>query len=271
MCGQTSLPDLAGVPCTRVRGGVAVVLLLPIFCFVVGLSAGLAGREQFLRGASLFRGPHLFGVLIYTALVIAPIWLYLAIWYPAWSFLYWLPSVDVKLWQILLMVLTLPAAGMAGYLMTAFLSSDLRPYTAIAATAVGGALFLVLLIACLPRLGHMSDEPQWEQAGDLPGSLVAILAFAVPMIIGGFAFLLVLYEVEGQKLRRSSEMRLLVMQKTPSLPVAYNLSPHKGSAEAETHASQNQVGPNVAAKGEITVSSPLPGGETDSHPAKDPS
>ena len=177
---------------------------------MIGLSAALVAREPIQRGDSLVRGAHLSGVVVMVSLLVVPLGIYLFFNHPTWSMLYWYEPLDVSRWHVLLIALGAPAAGALGYLTGAGLCRKFKPLTSVVACGLGSAGLVAVLVIYGSRLVHLSDTADWREAPSvLTGDLASVFAFALPMMLGAWVFLLVLYEVEGRKLHRSSGVRLV--------------------------------------------------------------
>lgn len=175
----------------------------------MGLSAALAAREQILRDGSLFRGVHLIGVVLTCTAVIVPLGVYLFLIHPTWSMLYWLEPLDISAWHILWVGLGAPAAGALGYLLGALMCRGLSPRATLVASGLGLAGLVASLVMVGDRLAHLTDDTAWQEAPSvLSGNLTAVFAFALPVILGAWMFLVLLYGVEGRKLQRASGVRL---------------------------------------------------------------
>lgn len=176
---------------------------------MIGLSAALVAREPIQRGDSLVRGAHLSGVVVMVSLLVVPLGVYLFFNHPTWSMLYWYEPLDVSRWQVLWIAPGAPAAGALGYLIGAGLCLRFKPVASVLACCLGGAGLVAVLVMYGDRLVHLTDTADWLEAPSvLSGDLASVFAFALPMMLGAWVFLLVLFEVEGRKLHRSSGVRL---------------------------------------------------------------
>ncbi len=182
--------------------------MLPILSLVIGLSAALAAREQIRHGDAIWRGAHLPGVALTVGAAVVPLGVYLFLVYPHWSTLYWCAPLAVSGWHLTWILPGAPLAGGLGFMLGVLLIRRWRPAAAAGAcgAAVAGLITAFGLVA--DRLGHLTDGGDWQQApAVLTGDLAAVFAFAVPVLLGAWAFLLVLFAIEGRKLQRASRAR----------------------------------------------------------------
>jgi len=169
----------------------------------------MAAREQILRDGSLFGGVHLIGVVLTCVAVIAPLGVYLFLLHPTWSMLYWLEPLDISNWQVLWVALGAPVAGALGFLGGGLLCRLLSPRATLVASGLGLAGLVTTLVLVGDRLVHLTNDTAWHEAPSLlSGDLTAVFAFALPVVLGAWMFLVLLYEVEGRKLQRASGVKL---------------------------------------------------------------
>lgn len=178
--------------------------MFPWLGFLTGLTVALAARQQIRGGASAWRESYLPGLLLFLALVLCPLCIYLFASYPAWSTLYLLDPEDVGFLVILLVLAVTLLLGIGGYQAGYHLCRSRRDrvlVSMVALAAIGLALFLGLTS---DRLTKLTLDGDWRQAPVLSGTgLVTVFAFAVPVFVGGWIFLLVLFGMEGRKVRRA--------------------------------------------------------------------
>ncbi len=171
----------------------------------MGLSAALAAREQIQRSEAFWRDTHLWGVLLMVLTVLVPLGIYLFACHPAWSMLYRLDPGDISFWHGLWILPGAPAAGALGYLAGALLRRRVQTAAAAAACGLGAVGLVIALVLFGDRLARLTDGVDWQDAPSvLSGDLAAVFAFALPMVLGAWSFLIVLYEVEGRKLHRAA-------------------------------------------------------------------
>jgi len=194
-------------------------LLLSIFGLLVGLSAALAARAQLTHAARTpaWRSPHLLGALLYEVLAVTPVAIYLAFRHPGWSALYLAESWSP--WALGGLLLLAPA-GLAtvGFLGGAALVKRdlLLPARGLAALCGLGLLGLAGWAA--PRLLRVAEGQAWAEAPGPSGELAATLAFALPVLLAGWVFLLALSWVEGRKLLRMLAFQREARGAEPSAP-----------------------------------------------------
>ncbi len=164
----------------------------------------MAARRQISNGARLWREPYLPGLLLFEFLVLLPTGLYLFISQPAWSMLYLMDSAEVSNWVMLgIMASSLFAATLA-YLVGYFLSARRKNGVLnilFLLVCVGGFVFFLLAGG---RLEHLAEQGDWQEAPGLLASRLGIMfAFIVPVVFGGWIFLVVLFAMEGRKMLRA--------------------------------------------------------------------
>ena len=183
----------------------AVVILLIIFCLVMGTLTSLTARHEVLHVGESWMGLHLLGVAVTSLTVMVPLGAYLLFVFPTWSTLYFIAPASLSFWYILGLLLALPLAGALGYVVGI---SMCRWFGLFASIAVF-VLFLSGMIAVIfffsGELFHVSEGVQWKDAPSVfSGDLVAIFAFSFPIMLGAWLFIFTLYEVEGRKVVRAS-------------------------------------------------------------------
>lgn len=182
--------------------------MLPILSLVIGLSAALAAREQIRHGDAIWRGAHLPGVALTVGAAVVPLGVYLFLIHPQWSTLYWCAPLQVSRWHLSWILPGAPLAGGLGFLLGALLIRRWRPAAAAGTCAAAAAGLVTAFALVADRMGRLADGGDWQQApGVLAGDLAAVFAFAVPVLLGAWAFLLVLFAIEGRKLHRASRAR----------------------------------------------------------------
>ncbi|RME27923.1 MAG: hypothetical protein D6806_03785 [Deltaproteobacteria bacterium] len=160
---------------------------------VLGFTVAWAARLQIKRGARLFREVYLPALLVLVALLHFPISLYLLSLHPR------IATAALAGRETEAM-----AAGvvMAGSLVTAMLSY-LAGYHLCKRRAAW--LSMVLGIACAGALLILGAS-FWPRAlgedGKLPTDLVMVSAVAVPVILAGWLFVVLLIDSEGRKIGR---------------------------------------------------------------------
>ena len=172
----------------------------------MGLSAALAARIQNRRVSAPLKEPYLAGVALFLLLVLGPLSVYLLLTFPAWSLLYAFPPEGLAWWVVVGVPLAACALGAAGYLLGMALCRRHLDWLALG--------FSVLLLVGLgitvaltgERLSRLSENLNFAKApGLLSTPLAAVLAFALPVTLAGWIFLLAFYYVEGRKMLRARE------------------------------------------------------------------
>jgi hypothetical protein len=169
------------------------------------------------------------GAMLYEILAVSPLAIYLFLRHPDWSLLYGVPT-DAT-WLVVAVLALAPAVLAAlGFLLGAvIIQADLL---LVARTLVGlvGLGLIGLAIWLGPRLLHVAAGPSWEAAPGLSGELAAILAFALPVQLAGWVFLLALSWVEGRKLSRMLAFQRETRGVDPSAPrISGPVAPAQGA------------------------------------------
>jgi hypothetical protein len=178
--------------------------LFPLISLLAGFSVALAARQQIQRGATLWREPYLPGLLLFELLVLVPVGIYLFVVHPAWATLYLMSANEVTTgvvaW-ILAGCLVVAAMGyLGGYFMCLYRQS--RILVILSGLTVLGMLLLFVLAG--DRLSHLSETEAFHDApGLLASNLGIMFAFIIPVVLGGWIFLVVLFGMEGHKMLRA--------------------------------------------------------------------
>ncbi|MBW1872939.1 MAG: hypothetical protein JRJ19_12790 [Deltaproteobacteria bacterium] len=169
-----------------------------------GLIVALSAQQQIKRGAQLFREPYLPGLLLFELLVLVPLGTYLFIRFPAWSMLYLVEPADISSnWLITIFGCSLGLATV-GYISGYFLC--LRRHSRVLFVLLGlvGLGVVVFVGIAGDRLSRLGEGLDWQAApGILTTRLGIIFAFILPLVLGGMIFLIVLFGMEGRKMRRA--------------------------------------------------------------------
>lgn len=171
---------------------------------LAGFSVALAAQRQISNGARLLREPYLPGLLLFECLVLLPTGLYLFLSQPAWSMLYLVePDYVTGLFLTAVVIGSLVIASLAyltGYLLCARRRSGVLAL-AFALVCLGGLIFAVLAGG---RLTHLAAHGDWQAAPGLLSTRLGIMfAFIIPVVFGGWIFLVVLFAMEGRKMQRA--------------------------------------------------------------------
>jgi hypothetical protein len=144
-------------------------------------------------------------LLIFQLLVLTPLWVYLLAKYPGWSMLYFSSAEDVSVHHGFGIVLLCFAAAAASYQLGHFLCGKKQDRLLIGAVAFSCIVLLVFFLLAGERLGSVAEDSNWQHApGLFESELGTLLAFVIPVVLGGLIFLLVLFSMEGRKVRRAS-------------------------------------------------------------------
>jgi len=179
-----------------------IAAIVPALGILIGFSVAYAANLQVRRGARFWRDAYLPGMLLYELLVLLPPALYLFIKYPHWSSLFLVPpGTASRAWPVLLV--------MAGTLLLSFLgfAAGFALCRARRQGLVLGCLLLMagglvaIVAAVQSRLRGLAGSAAWD--GPSSSNLVLFLALVVPVVLGGWIFLLVLFIMEGRKVDRA--------------------------------------------------------------------
>jgi hypothetical protein len=203
------------------KEGVAILLPIFIFCLLVGTSAAWAAREQNKQSASLWKKPYLAGVALYTGLVIVPLMLYLLCFHPTWTMFYLFEPNSISGSVILTMILgclVLSFVGYAACYVLCRLHFDKWP---LVLSFLLGLSLLASVVFSGDRFWRVSEGLAFPQAPLVLGTtLGAVFSFAIPLVLGGWIFLLVFYHIEGLKMRRARGPLYASNRISHPLPVA---------------------------------------------------
>lgn len=178
--------------------------MFPWLGLLCGLTVSLAARQQIRGGAAAWRESYLPGMLLFLVLVPLPLGVYLFASYPAWSTLYLMDPEDVGFLVVLLVLAGTLLLAVAGYQAGYRLCRARRDGVLVGLVAAAGAGLLLLMLLGGDRLTKLTLDGDWQTAPVLAGTgLVTIFALAVPLFLGGWIFLLVLFGMEGRKVRRA--------------------------------------------------------------------
>jgi hypothetical protein len=185
-------------------GGWAIALFIPILSLLCGLSAAWTTREQTRKIPFPWREPYCLGVLLFCGVVLTPLAWYLMASYPAWSLLHFVEAERVTGIVIALFLIVILTAGPGGYLLGAFLFRRKWDQIFYGATGVGLAALLLTIFLFRDRLGTVLDPEDSINADTNTSSrLGPIFAFALPVLMGGWFFLLAFFHAEARKMRRA--------------------------------------------------------------------
>jgi hypothetical protein len=187
----------------QVRSG-SIVVLFPLLSLLNGLTVALSAQQQIKRGAQLFREPYLSGLVLFELFVLVPLGVYLFVRFPAWSMLYLVEPANLSAgWIIAIFGCSLLLA-MIGYITGYFLCLYRHSRVLFVLLSLVGIGVVVFLSVAGDRLGRLSEGIDWQEApGILTTRLGIMFAFILPLVLGGIIFLIVLFGMEGRKMRRA--------------------------------------------------------------------
>jgi len=142
--------------------------------------------------------------MMFVGFIMIPIGTALYVLHPAWSCLYWVGPDGASFMHVVLLWFLCLGGALGAFLLGEMLCR--RGLVRLLEVALGSGLALLLLFFLLygDRFGRLSDDGQWETAPLLLGSNVGtIFGFAIPVVLGGWIYLLVLFELEGRKFQRA--------------------------------------------------------------------
>lgn len=186
---------------------------------LAGLSVALAARQQIRRGALQWREPYLPGLLLFELLVLLPLGGYFFYSHPAWSTLYYYQSLEAASWIGVGMLLGTLAAAVAGYQIGHALCRRRQDPALVGAVVLSACLVALFFILAGDRFMRLAPDGDYRNApGLLETSMGMTLAFVIPVALGAWIFLLVLFGLEGRKILRSRIGTVRDDASFPSLP-----------------------------------------------------
>jgi hypothetical protein len=174
-----------------------------------------------------WREPYLPGLLLFELLVLLPLGGYFFYSHQAWSTLYYFESLEASSWVGVVMLLGSLAAAIVGYQIGHVLCRRRQSKALVGVVAAAaGCVFLFFLVAG-ERFVRLAPDADYQNAPTLmQTSMGMTLSFAIPVVAGGWIFLLVLFGHEGKKILRarigtvrSDASFPSLPPRTPSLPV----------------------------------------------------
>ncbi|NMB74265.1 MAG: hypothetical protein GYA21_03945 [Myxococcales bacterium] len=236
----------------------AIVILFPLLCLAAGFSVAFTAREQVRREKSQHRGPYLPGLLCFVGLVVVPLAAVLLYQVPGWSLLYLLDPEALNIWMALAFLAALPVLAAAGFWVGVLLCRGGVTWLPAGLAGLFLVAGVVLLFVFGERLAVVAAGLELEKAPAFFSTpLPAVLAFAIPVLLGGWIFLLVFFEVEGRKIRQAILLRQMPADPLPPAGATSSYPSKAGSFERLL---------NPGATSEAAVASAAP-----SAPAKAPS
>jgi hypothetical protein len=176
---------------------------------LAGLSIALAARQQITRGAMQWREPYLPGLLLFELLVLLPLGGYFFYSHQAWSTLYYFDSLEASSWVGVAMLLGSLVAAIVGYQIGHVLCRRRQSKALVGVVAAAaGSVFLFFILAG-DRFVRLAPDADYQNAPTLmQTSMGMTLSFVIPVVAGGWIFLLVLFASFPS-----------LPPRTPSLPV----------------------------------------------------
>jgi hypothetical protein len=177
----------------------ALAIILTILCWLVGQSAVWAASEQIRTQAIPWYRMHLIGVLLWVLFLLIPLYTYGLINYPSWSLLYWYNSADISPLLMAIGLVGCCGAAVAGFFVGHRLLYRGRTQLIVLGISIG--ILVVSVLLAHEQLFRPFEEgsegiPLWDLR------MRTIFALAMPVVIGGWFFLIISYRMEGNKIRR---------------------------------------------------------------------
>ncbi len=201
-------------------------------CLAAGLSVAFTVREQARREKSLHRGPYLPGLLCFVGLVVVPLAAVLLYQAPGWSLLYLIDPEALNVWMALAFLAALPVLAAAGFWAGVLLCRGGLGWLPAGLAGLFLVAGVVFLFVFGERLAVVAAGPELEKAPAFFSTpLPAVLAFAIPVLLGGWIFLLVFFEVEGRKIRQAILLREMPAEPLPPAGATSSYPSKAGSFE----------------------------------------
>ena len=148
---------------------------------------------------------YLIGVLLWVIFLVMPLYAYGLINYPSWSLLYWYNSADISPLLMTIGLISCFGAAVGGFFVGYRLLFRGRAQLIALGMSIG--ILAVALLLTHEELFRPFEEgsegiPLWDLRTRM------IFALAAPVVIGGWAFLLISYRREGNKIRRSLSLNV---------------------------------------------------------------
>jgi len=180
-----------------------------------------------MRGAMQWREPYLPGLLLFELLVLLPLGGYFFYSHQAWSTLYCFESLEASSWVGVAMLLGSLVAAVVGYQIGHVLCRRRQSRALIVVVALAAGCVLLFFVLADDRFFRLAPDNDYQNAPRLmQTSMGMILSFVIPVVAGGWIFLVVLFGLEGKKILRarigtvrSDASFPSLPPRTPSLPV----------------------------------------------------
>ena len=170
---------------------------------------------------------------MFVGFIMVPVGTALYILHPAWSLLYWIGPSESSFGHLMLLWFLCLGGALGAFLLGEMLCR--RGLLRLLEVALGSGLAMLLLFFLLygDRFGRLTDDGQWETAPLLLGSNVGtIFGFAIPVVLGGWIYLLVLFELEGRKFQRAVVDAERFNQPAPAVGANWMATPSAAKAFA---------------------------------------
>ena len=228
---------------------------------LAGLSVALAARQQIRRGAMQWREPYLPGLLIFELLVLLPLGGYFFYSHPFWSTLYFYQSLESSSWIGVGMLLGSLMAAVAGYQIGHVLCRRRQDRALWGAVLLSAGAVIFFFVLAGDRFVRLAPDGDYENAPKLlKTSMGMTLSFVIPVVLGGWIFLLVLFGLEGRKILRARIGTVRSDASFPSLPPQTPPIPSPaGSHEIPASITSGEHKPSGAPSGASSGSSPPSG------------
>jgi cadmium resistance protein CadD (predicted permease) len=183
----------------------AIIIILFLIGLLVGSSTALAARHQIRYSLKTWQDPYLPSILVFVSAVVIPVGIYMMASQPAWGLFYLTASNDLSGWAIIIVVLGTWATTIAGYLSGSLFCR--RNLDRILICQLGATFLITILILIFAdqRLSVSIDYRNPEQVlSQWNTKFNTLMALVLPIFLGGWIFILVLFELEGRRLLRTT-------------------------------------------------------------------
>ncbi len=186
---------------------------------LAGLSVALAARQQIRRGATQWREPYLPGLLLFELLLLLPLGGYFFYSYPSWSTLYHFDSLEISSWIGVAMFLGSLIAAVAGFQLGYVLCRRRRDNILVGTVVLVVGAVVLFFVLSGDRFARLAPDGDYQNAPALFSTGMGMtMAFVIPVVLGGWIFLLVLFGIEGKKILRARIGTVRSDASFPSLP-----------------------------------------------------
>jgi hypothetical protein len=197
-----------------------------------------------------WREPYLPGLLLFELLVLLPLGAYFFYSHPFWSTLYYVPSLQASSWIGVAMLLGSLVAAVVGYQIGHVLCRRRQDKFLVGAVALSAGAMVLFFVMAGERFVRLAPDGDYINAPRLlKTSMGMTLAFVIPVVVGGWIFLLVLFGLEGKKILRarigtvrSDASFPSLPSKTPPIPSPVGVHEVPASGESKPPASDPSAG-----------------------------